>query len=479
MRESRIQYFYDHQWFRDTASRGPTIIVAPESQFQTCPTDHGSRTPQNYPQVLNTLSSVSMRESRIQYFYDHQWFRDTASRGPTTIVAPESQFRTCPTDHDSIGYPRMSASGESSTTMHRLLHASGSHPIPPPDDPNRPQCPKCQKNHLGPCRKGQNVCYRCGLPGHVIKDCPKSKQMVTSRAYVLTIEQANPDSTVATGKILIVGIPSLALIDSGATHSFIAADFAKKLPVKPDQLTMGFCVTVPSGEELISHDLFRNLELRLQGHLVTADLIVLPMPEFDLILGMDWLTKYGVVIDFKLRTVVVKPPRRDWFTFEASKMCKIPRIISALKAHSCLRKGGVGFLISLSSLASSRKPQLSDVEVVIEFPEVFPEDICGLPPDRELEFAIDLVPGAAPVSRPPYRLAPSEMKELKEQIQELLDKGFIRPSTSPWGAPVLFVKKKDGSLRLCIDYRELNKLTIKNKYPLPRIEDLFDQLKDR
>ncbi|KZV54028.1 thioredoxin family protein [Dorcoceras hygrometricum] len=98
-----------------------------------------SRTPKNSPQVLNTLSSVSVRESRIQYLCDPQWFRDTASRGPTTIVAPESQFRTCPSDHDSIGYPRMSASGESSTTMHRLLNASGSHPIPPPDDPKTNQ----------------------------------------------------------------------------------------------------------------------------------------------------------------------------------------------------------------------------------------------------------------------------------------------------------------------------------------------------
>ncbi|KZV22809.1 hypothetical protein F511_34275 [Dorcoceras hygrometricum] len=95
-----------------------------------------SRTPQNPPHIINTLSSVSVQESRIQYLCDPQWFRDTASRGPTTIVAPESQFRTCPSDHDSIGYPRMSASGESSTTMHRLLHASGSHPIPPPNDPN-------------------------------------------------------------------------------------------------------------------------------------------------------------------------------------------------------------------------------------------------------------------------------------------------------------------------------------------------------
>nr|GFC38811.1 putative reverse transcriptase domain-containing protein [Tanacetum cinerariifolium] len=95
---------------------------------------------------------------------------------------------------------------------------------------------------------------------------------------------------------------------------------------------------------------------------------------------------------------------------------------------------------------------------------------------RPVEFQIDLVPGAIPVARAPYRLAPSEMKELAEQLQELSDKGFIRPSSSPWGAPVLFIKKKGGSLRMCIDYRELNKLTVKNRYPLPRIDDLFDQI---
>ncbi|GJR33957.1 putative reverse transcriptase domain-containing protein [Tanacetum coccineum] len=124
----------------------------------------------------------------------------------------------------------------------------------------------------------------------------------------------------------------------------------------------------------------------------------------------------------------------------------------------------------------SEKKRLEDVPIVRDFPKVFPEDLPGLPPTRQVEFQIDLIPGAAPVARAPYRLAPSEMKELSEQLKELSDKGFIRPSSSPWGAPVLFVKKKDGSFRMCIDYRELNKLTVKNRYPLPRIDDLFDQL---
>ncbi|GKE59557.1 putative reverse transcriptase domain-containing protein, partial [Tanacetum coccineum] len=124
----------------------------------------------------------------------------------------------------------------------------------------------------------------------------------------------------------------------------------------------------------------------------------------------------------------------------------------------------------------SEGKQLEDVPIVRDFPEVFPEDLPGLPPVRPVEFQIELIPRAAPVARAPYRLAPSEIKELSEQLQELSDKGFIRPSSSPWGAPVLFVKKKDGSFRMCIDYRELNKLTVKNRYPLPRIDDLFDQL---
>nr|GFA21051.1 putative reverse transcriptase domain-containing protein [Tanacetum cinerariifolium] len=135
-----------------------------------------------------------------------------------------------------------------------------------------------------------------------------------------------------------------------------------------------------------------------------------------------------------------------------------------------------GFLIFLAHITAtevkdkSEKKRLEDVPIVQEFPE----DLPGLPPTRQVEIQIDLVPDAAPVARAPYRLAPFEMKELVEQLKELSDKGFIRPNSSPWGAPVLFVKKKDGSFRMCIDYRELNKLTVKNRYPLPRIDDLFD-----
>ncbi|GJX15460.1 putative reverse transcriptase domain-containing protein [Tanacetum coccineum] len=154
-------------------------------------------------------------------------------------------------------------------------------------------------------------------------------------------------------------------------------------------------------------------------------------------------------------------------------------IISCTKAQEYLSKGCDVFLAYITTKEAkdkSERKRLEDVPIVRDFPEVFPKDLPGIPPARQVEFQIDLVLGVVPVARAHYRLAPFEMKELAEQLQELSDKGFIRPSSSPWGAPVLFVKKKDGSFQMCIDYRELNKLTVKNRYPLPRIDDLFDQL---
>ena len=140
-----------------------------------------------------------------------------------------------------------------------------------------------------------------------------------------------------------------------------------------------------------------------------------------------------------------------------------------------MSKGCDGYLAFVKD-TSKDEPRIEDYPVVNEFADVFPEELPGLPPQREVEFTIELVPGSEPISEAPYRMAPLELQELKEQLQDLLDKGFIRPSVSPWGAPVLFVKKKDGSMRLCVDYRELNKVTVRNRYPLPRIDDLFDQL---
>ena len=134
-----------------------------------------------------------------------------------------------------------------------------------------------------------------------------------------------------------------------------------------------------------------------------------------------------------------------------------------MTAMKYLRKGYNAYLAFVVDKSKKGK-QLKEIPIFNEFGDVFPEELPGLPPEREIEFEIELLPGVSPISQAPYRMAPVELKELKEQLQDLLDRGFIRPSFSPWGAPVLFVKKKDGSMRLCIDYRQLNKVTVRNKY---------------
>ncbi|GKE63856.1 putative reverse transcriptase domain-containing protein, partial [Tanacetum coccineum] len=191
------------------------------------------------------------------------------------------------------------------------------------------------------------------------------------------------------------------------------------------------------GRVVSTNTILRGYALNLVNHLFNIDLMPIELGTFDVIIGMDWLVLHDAII-----------------------VCGKKEVHVPLKKRTLVVK----------------ERRLEDVPVIFEFPDVFLEDLPGLPPSRHVDFVIELVPGAAPVARALYRLAPSEMKELARQLQELSDKGFIRPSSSPWGAPVLFVKKKDGSFRMCIDYRKLNKLTIKNRYPLPRIDDLFDQL---
>ena len=146
-----------------------------------------------------------------------------------------------------------------------------------------------------------------------------------------------------------------------------------------------------------------------------------------------------------------------------------------MKDKRCLRQGCQLFVVE--TVSDSKGPSLNSYPVLSEFKDVFPEELPQLPPERELDFTIELKPGAEPISKTPYRMTTPELRELQIQLKELLDLGLIRPSISPWGAPVIFVKKKDGSLRLCIDYRDLNKAIVKNRYPIPRIDDLFDQMK--
>ncbi|GJT55617.1 putative reverse transcriptase domain-containing protein [Tanacetum coccineum] len=225
---------------------------------------------------------------------------------------------------------------------------------------------------------------------------------------------------------------------------------------------------------LIDHE-YVNCPLRFDDRIRPANLLPIHMLDFDVILGMDWLASHRATIDCYARTVIFGNVRQPEFVYHGSSPLKSVKLISAMKARTLISHGCQGFLASVMD-TSLESPNIENLSVVREFADVFPDELPGLPPAREIEFGIELIPGAEPISKALYRMAPVELKELKEQLQEMLENGFIRPSVSPWGAPVLFVKKKDGSMRLCIDYRELNRITIRNRYPLPRIDDLFDQL---
>ncbi|GJS35537.1 putative reverse transcriptase domain-containing protein [Tanacetum coccineum] len=252
--------------------------------------------------------------------------------------------------------------------------------------------------------------------------------------------------------------------------------------ITPTTLESHYDVELADGKIIGVNTIIRGCTLNFMNHPFNIDLMPVLLGSFDIIIRMDWLTKYHEVIIYDEKIVRVLFGR-EMLIFQGNGNHQREEsrlnIISCTKVQEYLSKGCDVFLAHITTKEAKDKSEgkrLEDVPIVRDFPEVFPEDLPGIPPARQVEFQIDLVPGAAPVARAPYRLAPSEMKELAEQLQELSDKGFIRPSSSPWGAPVLFVKKKDGSFRMCIDYRELNKLTVKNRYPLPRIDDLFDQL---
>jgi hypothetical protein len=196
-----------------------------------------------------------------------------------------------------------------------------------------------------------------------------------------------------------------------------------------------------------------------------------------MIIGMDWLEQHKEVLDCYTKILSYKD---DFGTVRTTQGIPKPvsvRQVSVMQLKKCIRKGCQVYAIQVTNLLEKEdKPKLEDFVVLREFRDMFVDEIPELPPRREIDFSIDLLPSSAPISKAPYRMSLPELTELKIQLQELLDKEYIRPSVSPWGAPVLFVKKKDGTLRLCIDYRQLNKMTIKNKYPLPRINDLFDQV---
>ncbi|GJV70579.1 putative reverse transcriptase domain-containing protein [Tanacetum coccineum] len=343
-----------------------------------------------------------------------------------------------------------------------------------PIDGKLPLCERCFTRHVGQC---MIKCHKCGK-GHTRNRCPKKVKQeevreVRGRAYAIKdAELKGPN--VVTGMFLLNNRYASVLFDSGFDRSFVNTRFSSLLDIKTIKIKDNYEVELADKRIVSTNTVLKGFTLSLVNHIFKIDLMLIELGTFDAIIGMDWLVKHDVV-NICGEKVVRIPYGNKTLIVEGDKGGSRLKIISCIKARKYVEQGCHSFLAHVMKKKSKEK-RMEDVPVIRDFPEVFPEELPGLPPPRQVEFQIDLVPGAAPVARAPYRLAPSKMKELSVQLQELLEKGFIRPSSSPWGAPVLFVKKKDGSFRMCIDYRELNKLTVKNRYPLPRIDDLFDQL---
>jgi hypothetical protein len=347
---------------------------------------------------------------------------------------------------------------------------------------NRPPTPQPQQQQqqgpwpsFPPSNQGNNNyrCFNCGSPSHFIMDCPQPRrsfqgqtsnlknrgkgrkqvvQVCQGRVNLTTLSELPEGAPIMTGTFSINHQPVTVLFDSGATHSFISATCGTMIGLDIYPTNGAYKITTPGGK-ISSNQICRKVPIQLGSHLIKTDLLLLDLEGMDVLLGMNWMTQHQVLLDISSRTVEIDSSEHE------------PTILY-LPQPECLN--------SYTYVATGIK--LKDIPIVCEYLDVFLDDLPGIPMDREIEFIIALQPGTAPISKRPYRMPPNELAELKIQLQDLLDKGYIRPSASPWGCPALFMKKNDNSLRLCVDYHPLNAVTVKNKYPLPRIDILFYQL---
>ncbi|XP_042942669.1 uncharacterized protein LOC122276838 [Carya illinoinensis] len=254
-------------------------------------------------------------------------------------------------------------------------------------------CPKCGKFHPGECYRGYGVCYRCGKPGHMIRGCPNTKQ------------------------------------GSGAGDRKPRPHIPAPI-LQTELLPRRVVVLIPDENTVSCTRLIKDCPLELEGRALKANLLVIGQMEFNLILRMDWLFKYYAKIACRKREVVFEPPTEDRMSYAGTSVKATPPLISALQARKCIDDGASAFLL-ITVEETTKTIGIQGIPVVEDFPEVFVDELPGLPTDREVEFQIELEPATTPTHKAPYRMAPTELKKLKLQLEELLKKGFIRPSSLP------------------------------------------------
>jgi hypothetical protein len=309
--------------------------------------------------------------------------------------------------------------------------------------------------------------------GHFTKDCCQPKQgnaprvsaigvnqhrghqrgpaPWTGRINYTTVDGIPTGEEVLAGTFFLIERPIIILFDSRASHDFMSSTSAKKAGLTLVASGVPYVISTPGGRVDADH-IAQKVPLELFGKVFSTNLIILSGQGIDVILGMSWMKMHKVVLDIAVRLVHLN----------SSVYGKVTLHLPAISR-------------SKAFLHHMVERRLEGIHVVREFPDVFPDDLLGMPPERAIEFKIELQPGTSPISKAPYKMSQEGLAELKIQLKDLLDKGFIRPSSSPWGCLTLFISKKDKCLHLCVDYRPLNAVTIKNKYPLPCIDILFDQ----
>ncbi|XP_074342314.1 uncharacterized protein LOC141679829 [Apium graveolens] len=278
-------------------------------------------------------------------------------------------------------------------------------------------CATCGGHHPGrACYRQTGACFLCGSMSHRAKDCTVSRnpggggagggsgngnqQNPTARVFALTVNQAAANSGTVSGTLLIGRRDAYVLFDTGSTHSVVSLSFVRHLGVAPSLLYPHMSISTPMGNSVVISDVYRECL---------------------------------IAVGDRRKRVIFGDVDKPEFVYQGSQPKGEVKLISALKASKLLSKGCDGYLAFVKD-TSKDEPRIEDYPIVREYEDVFPDELPGLPPHREVEFTIELVPGAEPISKAPYRMAPLELQELKEQLQELLDRGFIRPSVSPWVA---------------------------------------------